>query len=211
MSDQALELLTKKRHGFSSWLDRNTLGENLFVWKFFLTRQQLQYWEAERIERFEAPPATGLEDESRSPNLVRSSWQKPQGQSQAVHRIEKFHARDVNRPDEEAAPSSSETSESPAFIRSFWKQSAESPSILNLNIFECSSRTAAHNFLIKVLSQFQSPLLTRRDDLEVGDVAFALPGSTIVMFARANLVHVLRNAGTQTVPVEDVAREVDDD
>jgi hypothetical protein len=128
-----------------------------------------------------------------------------------VHRIEKFHTRDLSRPDEEAVPAPSETPEAPAVIRSFWKQSAESPSVLNLNIFECSSRTVAHHFLIKVLSQFQSPLLTRRDDLEVGDVAFALPGSTIVIFARGNLVHVLRNASPQVVPVEDVAREFDND
>jgi hypothetical protein len=65
--------------------------------------------------------------------------------------------------------------------------------------------------LLLLLAQFESPLLARRDDVGIGDVTFALPGQTVVIFARGNLVQMLRNSGRDIVPVDNVAREFDAD
>jgi hypothetical protein len=100
--------------------------------------------------------------------------------------------------------------ERPAKIKSFWKYTEARPgAVLDFSIYECSSRENAHEFLLSLLAQFQSPLLTRRDDVDIGDVVFAMPGYTIVIFARGNLVQMLRNSGRDIVPVDNAAREFD--
>jgi hypothetical protein len=80
---------------------------------------------------------------------------------------------------------------------------------INVDTYECASQAAAQDALVRILGEFQSPLVTRRDDLEAGDVAFAHPGGGLVFFARGNLVSVLRASGLRTVPVAGIARQFD--
>ncbi|HEY9605196.1 MAG TPA: hypothetical protein V6C85_26560, partial [Allocoleopsis sp.] len=78
-----------------------------------------------------------------------------------------------------------------------------------LDVYESNSLIAAHEFLLEFLSTFQSPLMQRQEDSEVGDVAFATPGDTGIVFARANLVISLGNAGRELIPIAEIARQFD--
>jgi hypothetical protein len=58
-----------------------------------------------------------------------------------------------------------------------------------------------------VLANVQSDAVERRDRL--GDVAFSL-GNTMALFARVNVVALIRNAGPTVVDVDPIAHVVDD-
>jgi hypothetical protein len=81
--------------------------------------------------------------------------------------------------------------------------------LLSVEIFEFPSRTAAHDHVIDVLAQFQSPDISRDHAGELGDVAFITPQRTTVLYARANLVVLARNAGPDVAPVFDAAAGLD--
>jgi hypothetical protein len=68
--------------------------------------------------------------------------------------------------------------------------------IVKVDVLECPSRTDAHQALPTVLGQVESPVLARDVDLSIGDVAFTLPGTRLVVFARANLIVVVASIGT---------------
>lgn len=211
MNEKLLNMV-KKRHGFNEWRGRNTLSENLFIWKFYLSSDNLTRWKARRIERLDTETqtfgVTAAEPTRPSATLVRSIWERPEERAAAVHRIEKVEVPGAGLT---ATPLQTVTpQEQPARIKSFWKYSETRPeAILDFTIYECSSRDNAHEFLLSLLAQFQSPLLTRRDDMQIGDVVFALPAYTIVIFARGNLVQMMRNSGRDVVPMDAVAREFD--
>ena len=100
--------------------------------------------------------------------------------------------------------------ESPVAFQSLWKRpEGGTEALLNVNIFECASRTAAHEFLVRLLGEFQSPLIARLEQIPVGDVAFGGPGDAVLLFARANLVHLIQNAGRDLLPVTGVAGQFD--
>ena len=46
-------------------------------------------------------------------------------------------------------------------------------------------------------------------DPPAGELAFSAPGDTVILFARGNVVAMIRNAGRRVVPVADFARLVD--
>jgi hypothetical protein len=97
-------------------------------------------------------------------------------------------------------------------LRSFWTMPARGPeAAIRLDVWECESRAAAHELLVRSLLGFESPLVERRDDLPLGDVAFAPPESGSVAFSRANLVFVVSRAGRADVPVAEFARRLDED
>jgi hypothetical protein len=80
---------------------------------------------------------------------------------------------------------------------------------LALEVWECASVAAARELLLELLDQFESPLVERAEGpAAVGDVAFA-HGAHAVLFARANVVVRLRNAGRRLLPVGEPARELD--
>jgi hypothetical protein len=155
MDDQQLDYL-KQRHAYETWRDRNTLEENLFIWRFFLSGDEFPGWHAHRIQ----PMAS-----SQWPPHIKSIWQRPGGKKEEL---------------------------------------------LSVDVYECESRIAAHEFLLQLLDQFMSPLVQRREEIEVGDVAFAGPEDTQILFARANLVLSLGNAGSDLIPVSDIARQFDE-
>lgn len=93
-----------------------------------------------------------------------------------------------------------------------WQDAGGDPeTALRLEVYECPSREAAHELVIELLANFQSPLIERRQEPPVGDVAFAAPGDTALLFARGNVVMVLANAGRNLVPVSGLAVRLDED
>ncbi len=107
-----------------------------------------------------------------------------------------------------------DTVEAPAWplaIQSLWgsTESAEDEEqLVRIDVYECASRADADELVVRLLAQFQSPLIERRRN-GLGDVAFGMPGDTSLVFARANVAVVVLNAGGEVQSVEPVAREVD--
>jgi hypothetical protein len=100
----------------------------------------------------------------------------------------------------------------PRVIQSVWQPAArQTGTIVSVDTYECASRAAAHELLIRTLGEFQSPLLRRQAENVAGDVAFTHPGSGIMLFARANHLIVIRSIGQVTVPVTELARQLDND
>ena len=97
----------------------------------------------------------------------------------------------------------------PPVIRSLWRRGESTSELLSVEVFECASVKAAHDQLLEALSNVESSAVERRTGKDVpGDVAFAL-GDTMLLFARSNLVVLIRNAGPTVVEVDTVARELD--
>jgi hypothetical protein len=95
-------------------------------------------------------------------------------------------------------------------IKSIWQRfQPGKDELLCVDVYECKSRVDAHEFLIRLLGEFMSPLIQRRENAENGDVEFAGPESTYTLFARANLVVSLSNAGADLVPVAEIAHKFD--
>jgi hypothetical protein len=81
--------------------------------------------------------------------------------------------------------------------------------ILPVIVWECDSTAAAHRFLIEVLNRFESARVERVAGLKaVGDVAFG-HGEYVLLFARANLIVLVRNGGRNIVPVAGPARALE--
>ena len=98
----------------------------------------------------------------------------------------------------------------PKATRLFWRPEGTGEDVVvDVQIFECVSRAAAHELLLVLLGAFQSPALVRRDDLNLADVCFTTPRDAAILFVRGNLVHLLRNAGRRAVPLLDVAATFD--
>lgn len=95
----------------------------------------------------------------------------------------------------------------PRMIESVWKPPEGGLALLD--VFECSSRRKAHEFLIDLIAQLESPLVTRVERPRVGDVAFAGPGDGLAVVARANLVMLLRAGDRPPVPIQHAAAELD--
>ena len=78
-----------------------------------------------------------------------------------------------------------------------------------MDVFECASVKAAHDQLIETLGDIESAVVERRTGKNsIGDVSFGL-NDTMVLFARANLVVLTRNAGRAVVKVTPIARALD--
>lgn len=99
----------------------------------------------------------------------------------------------------------------PPLVQSLWAPEAgPAEALLRLDVYECDSRRAAHELLIRLIGEFQSSVVTRRDETGVGDVNFTPLGEGGVVFSRGNLVLSLGRAGTAPLPVMEIAREVDE-
>ncbi|MCY7277769.1 MAG: hypothetical protein LH702_29535 [Phormidesmis sp. CAN_BIN44] len=103
-----------------------------------------------------------------------------------------------------------EIPEFPPFIQSIWQRLAAEPgALLRVDVYECDSLLAAHEFLLQLLDTFQSPLIQRQIDSPIGDVAFAPPGDVGIIFARANLVVSIHNADQTLIPIAEIAQQFD--
>jgi hypothetical protein len=102
-----------------------------------------------------------------------------------------------------------EAPDTPPAHHSIWQRADGRGQILvAFDVYECASAAQAREFLVRVLAEFQTPLLERVPG--IGEVAFTVPGEGAIVFARANLVLVLRNAGAETISLGDVARRFDE-
>lgn len=80
--------------------------------------------------------------------------------------------------------------------------------LVELWVVELESAAAARHHLLELLRDFQSADVSQREDVGVGEVAFA-HHDTAVVAARGNLVLSARNAERDVVPVLGPARELD--
>ena len=97
----------------------------------------------------------------------------------------------------------------PVAIRSIWRRGQSTDELLAVDVFECASIKAAHDQVMEALGNMESNTIERRTGKSVvGDVSFAHHG-TMVLFARANIVVLVRNAGPRVVAVDHVARALD--
>jgi hypothetical protein len=173
----------KQRHDFASWAQARRLDAELHVWHFAMDGSELSAMEPARIE----PPAT---TPAALPVPLRVAGRKQRAGAAA-----------------RAAPR--EATPEPRLLTSFWRPMHASRALINVEVYECASRLAAHELLLHVLGGFQSTQLMRRDDLNIGDVAFAMPGGAALVFARGNLVQLVRNASRDTQDVTQIARQLD--
>jgi len=94
----------------------------------------------------------------------------------------------------------------PPRLTSFWRRTG-TQAVVRVDIFECVSVTDAHEYLIDALNEFESAAILRRTDVAIGDVAFG--SDSVVLFARSNLVVLLRKATPQTEAVVSIAQTID--
>ena len=94
----------------------------------------------------------------------------------------------------------------PPRLTSFWRRTG-TQAVVRIDVFECASVTDAHEYLIDALNEFESAAIARRTDVTVGDVAFGT--DSVVLFARANVVVLVRKATPQTEAVAPIAQMID--
>jgi hypothetical protein len=98
----------------------------------------------------------------------------------------------------------------PRRIESLWRAGKEDADrvLVRVDASEASSVTKARAELLRLLAQFQSPEIERIGD-GPGDIAFGGAGYRALVFARANIVVLMLNAGDEIQSVEPPARELD--
>lgn len=84
----------------------------------------------------------------------------------------------------------------------------EITSVASIVLWECVNVNDAHDQLITVLCEIQSDAIKRDHQRNVGDIVFSLADSMIV-FARANLVVFIRNAGSHILSLGEIAGTID--
>jgi hypothetical protein len=94
-------------------------------------------------------------------------------------------------------------------MRSIWSRGGNADELLSIDVFVAPTLKGAHETVLEVLGNMQSGAITRKTEKNVpGDVAFGL-ANTMITFARANLVVIIRNAGITLMPVGNIARDLD--
>jgi hypothetical protein len=97
----------------------------------------------------------------------------------------------------------------PPTLLTIWHRGDPTLELLAIDVWECVSAAAAHDQLLEVLGSVQSDVVERhKAGTGIGDVGFTL-ARTFALFARVNIVVMIRNAGPKTLDVEPVARVVD--
>jgi len=97
----------------------------------------------------------------------------------------------------------------PPMIRTMWSHGDSMSELLAVDLFECPSVKSAADQVLVALSNMESNVIERQTGKDApGDIAFGL-NDTMALFARANVVVLVRNAGPDIVPVSGVARELD--
>jgi hypothetical protein len=80
---------------------------------------------------------------------------------------------------------------------------------MTVDVQERRTQADAKEGVIESLGEFESPLMTRLTGASYGDVAFAMPNETALLFARGNLVILLRNSGPIVKELGALARTLD--
>lgn len=90
---------------------------------------------------------------------------------------------------------------------SVWRPTQGNGTLLAVNVYECDDESAARRYLLRLLGEFQGPDLQRV--ASPGEVAFAA-GSAGLLFARGNLVALVRSIERTPAPVAESAGRLDD-
>lgn len=94
-------------------------------------------------------------------------------------------------------------------LRASWPASDDDGSVLTMDIRECPSRQAAHEVLLELLANMQSPHVRRLEGDGPGDIAFAHNPGALLIFARGNIAVKIANGGSRTISAAEIAQEVD--
>jgi len=89
-----------------------------------------------------------------------------------------------------------------------WESANNPETLVRVDVIELPTVNSAREMVLSLLGEFQAPTL-RRSELPLGDISFATPDTTSVIFARQNVAAMLRNAGREVIPVGDFARDLD--
>jgi hypothetical protein len=96
----------------------------------------------------------------------------------------------------------------PAAVLALWGQSEGAEgAMVRVDLLETASRKAARQELLRVLGEFQAPILERSGG--VGEVQFGDREGRVVLFLRGNVVALVRNAGRKLVRVSAQAGALD--
>jgi hypothetical protein len=98
---------------------------------------------------------------------------------------------------------------SPPSVHAFVRPSGEAADdiVFRVDTYELGSAAEAHEYMVRMLTEFQSPQLAVADH-GIGDLAVG-HADTAIVARRANIVFTVRNAGANIAPVLDVAEAID--
>jgi hypothetical protein len=175
--------IVRRRFDFDGWCGRNSLGGQLIS--------------------YNTNPAVRLpgHEETRVRTSVASTAAPVAAAADGV-------MRDLAGREVVAAPSPDVPSQRSAQVV-WWSESRPSV-IVRAELFQHDSQMDAHEFLLRLLGEFQSPFVERKD-VVFDDVAFGGRSDGLLLFARTNLVYLVRNVGWQPESVFTVALSLDAD
>ncbi|MEO6446822.1 MAG: hypothetical protein ABIZ91_17015 [Gemmatimonadaceae bacterium] len=96
-----------------------------------------------------------------------------------------------------------------SLVRGMWLSLAGNDRLMDLELFECDSASAARLLLLELLGDMQGPPANRLPPDALGDVAFNVGADLTIMFVRANVAVRLRNAGRNTTGLTAEAGAID--
>ena len=92
--------------------------------------------------------------------------------------------------------------------RALWSDPQQESAVLSVEVRECEDMNRAHEVVLELVAHVEAPDI-RKDRGDVGDVSFGRGDSNFRIFSRGNLAVIIRNAGSQIVPVDRFAEMVD--
>ena len=96
----------------------------------------------------------------------------------------------------------------PVISQALWQSPARPGVLLKADLFECGSRDQAADLLLRLLGEFESPLMTQKSGTP-GDVAFGGRGEGLFLFARGNVACLCRNVNRELTSVMPIATALD--
>src|SRR6185295_39759 len=100
----------------------------------------------------------------------------------------------------------------PAMVQTTWLvTSVAGESLVRVDVYECLSRLASHEFFLKLLGEVQVAVTEKVRTGGVGDVSYVAANAELAIFARANLVIFVSRAGASRTPVLGAASSLDSD
>ncbi|MCE7987532.1 MAG: hypothetical protein DYG89_40720 [Caldilinea sp. CFX5] len=108
-----------------------------------------------------------------------------------------------------APPESARGGRRARIIHSMWRHDHDPDRLISVNTYECPSQAAADEFLVQLLGEFQSGLIRQHLHHPIGDIFFASAGGYAIVFRRANIVVLLRNANRPPLALVEAAQQYD--
>jgi len=102
-----------------------------------------------------------------------------------------------------------QTQTAPVF-QTFWQsRNVANRVTIRIESHQRNSLADAHSTVLKLLSRFHLLDIKLQQQATFGDVVFAVPTNFVILFARANMVFLLRNVGSDRTSCEPLARALD--